>query len=165
MFSFRTNRLLTAAATVLAGTAAVALTRRASRARYAPLATVPYVDLDRYLGRWYEIARLPAGFERGCTAVTAAYGRLPDGSISVRNECAKGHPGGKVKRAEGRATVADPATNAKLKVSFFWPFSGDYWILALDEEAYQWALVGEPGREYLWLLSRAPAWRRLSWTS
>ncbi len=149
------RRLLTATALLVASAAAVVLVRRAVRPRPAPLATVPHVNLDRYLGRWYEIARLPAFFERGCTCTTAEYARAPDGTITVVNQCDQDRPGGKRKRATGRATVADPATNSKLKVSFFWPFSGDYWILALDEN-YQYALVGEPGRQYLWILSRTP---------
>ena len=134
---------------MLAGTAAVAV---AARKPPAPLRTTAFVDLDRYLGRWYEIARLPTRFERDMTHVTAEYSRDPDGSIRVVNS---GRKAGKEKTATGRATVTDPATNAKLEVSFFWPFKGNYWVLELDS-AYQWALVGEPGREYLWILSRQP---------
>lgn len=145
----RRSRLLLAATTVLAGTAAIAVARW-PRAR--PLRTVPFVDLSRYLGRWYEIARLPASFEKGCTDVTAEYSRAADGTINVRNACLKN---GRLKTAIGKATVADAQTNAKLKVSFFWPFRGDYWVLELDP-GYQWALVGEPAREYLWILSRTP---------
>lgn len=124
----------------------------ATRKAAPPLRTTTHVELDRYLGRWYEVARLPARFERGMSNVTAEYSRAPDGSIEVVNS---GLKAGKQKTATGRATVVDPTTNAKLEVSFFWPFKGDYWILELDPE-YQWALVGEPGREYLWILSRRP---------
>lgn len=145
----RRQQLWLAATAVVAGTAAVAVARRTP---LAPLRTVPYVDLDRYLGRWYEIARLPTRFERGLTHVTAEYGRRPDGTIRVLN---RGRRSQKTEEAEGTATVADHLTNARLKVSFFWPFRGDYWILELDPN-YQWALVGEPGRDYLWILSRQP---------
>jgi apolipoprotein D and lipocalin family protein len=124
-------------------------------ARPPELPVVPQVDLDRYLGTWYEIARYPAWFQRGCTAVTATYTRRDDGLIGVVNECRKGSLDGKLKRATGRARVVDEATRAKLEVSFFGPFWGDYWILALDPD-YQWAVVGVPSRKYLWVLSRTP---------
>ena len=120
-----------------------------------PLAVVERVDLDRYLGTWYEIASYPAWFAKNCTGVTAEYSRREDGKIGVINRCFKGSLEGKLKEAKGRAKVADPNTNARLKVSFFGPFWGDYWILDLDPE-YQWAVVGEPKRKYLWILSRTP---------
>ena len=121
----------------------------------APLPVVDSVDLDRYLGTWYEIARYPAPFQEGCTATTATYSRRDEGGIRVVNRCHAGSPDGELREAEGRARVVDPATNAKLEVTFFWPFWGDYWILALDGD-YRWALVGEPRRRYLWILSRTP---------
>jgi apolipoprotein D and lipocalin family protein len=76
--------------------------------------------------------------------------------IAVRNECRKGGLDGKLDVAEGRARVVDEATNAKLEVSFFGPFWGDYWIIDLDQEGYRYAVVGHPGRDYLWILSREP---------
>ena len=121
-----------------------------------PLEVVEQVDLDRYLGTWYEIASYPAWFAKNCTGVTAEYSRREDGKIQVINRCYKGSLEGKLKETRGRAKVADPTTNAKLKVSFFGPFWGDYWILDLDPE-YQWVVVGEPKRKYLWILSRTPA--------
>jgi len=124
-------------------------------ARESELTVVSSVDLDRYLGTWYEIASYPAWFQRNCTAVTAQYSLRDDGLIRVVNGCHKGTPTGKLKQAKGRAKVVDRDTNAKLKVSFFWPFWGDYWIIDLDPD-YQWAVVGEPGRKYLWILSRKP---------
>ncbi len=145
----RRNKLWLAATAVVAGTAAVAV---AARKPAAPLRTVAHVDLDRYAGRWYEIARLPTRFERGMSHVTAEYSRQPDGSVQVLNS---GRRTGKLKTATGRATVADATTNAKLEVSFFWPFKGDYWVLELAPD-YEWALIGEPSREYLWILSRQP---------
>jgi apolipoprotein D and lipocalin family protein len=119
------------------------------------LTVVSSVDLDRYLGTWYEIASYPAWFQRNCTAVTAQYSLRDDGLIKVVNSCHKGTPTGKLKQAKGRAKVVDRETKAKLKVSFLWPFWGDYWIIDLDPD-YQWAVVGEPRRKYLWVLSRTP---------
>ena len=120
-----------------------------------PLETVDYVDLDRYLGLWYEIARFPNGFEENCEGVTAEYGRRDDGLISVTNTCRKGSPDGEKDVAEGRARIVDEKTNAKLEVSFFGPFWGDYWVIGLAED-YSLALVGEPSGRYLWILSRTP---------
>ena len=121
----------------------------------APLTTVSSVDLNRYLGKWYEIASYPAWFQKNCTGTTADYIRLPDGRIRVVNRCFKKNLDGPLKESKGKAEVVDPATNAKLKVTFFWPFKGDYWIIDLDPE-YQWAVVGVPSRKYLWILSRTP---------
>ena len=120
-----------------------------------PLAVVPHVDLTRYQGKWYEIARLPFRFEKDCAGdVTAQYERKPDGSIEVVNTCRK--EDGSLKRSKGTAQLRDKSgPNSQLKVTFFWPFSGDYWILDLNEE-YRWALVGAPNRKYLWVLSRTP---------
>jgi apolipoprotein D and lipocalin family protein len=131
------------------------LVAAARRKIHAPLAVVPYVDLNKYVGDWYEIARLPASFEKDCYATKARYSLQPDGSVKVENSCHKGGIEGKLKQATGKAVVADPVSNAKLKVQFFWPFSGDYWILELDPD-YQYAVVGEPSRENLWILSRQP---------
>ncbi|MEW6426817.1 MAG: lipocalin family protein [Thermodesulfobacteriota bacterium] len=122
---------------------------------YPPLATVADVDLGRYLGRWHEIARYPHRFEEGCSGVTADYALNPDGTIAVINSCRLDGEGGRVKQAKGKAKVVDATTNAKLKVSFFWPFYGDYWILKLDPD-YRWVIVGEPSRNYVWILARTP---------
>jgi apolipoprotein D and lipocalin family protein len=126
-----------------------------NRSATPPLATVERVELNRYLGRWYEIARFPNQFEVDCVGVTADYALNDDGSIKVVNTCRKGKLDGSVDIAEGRATVVDTATNAKLSVTFFWPFAGDYWVIGLAED-YSWALVGEPSGRYLWLLARTP---------
>ena len=109
------------------------------------------VELSRYLGHWYEIARYEQGFQRGCEGVTADYSLRDDGLIRVVNRCRK--PDGKLDDAVGRAKVVDTATNAKLKVSFFGPFFGDYWVLDHAED-YSWAIIGEPSGRYLWLLAR-----------
>jgi len=118
------------------------------------LQVVPSVDLSRYAGRWYEIARLPNKFQKKCAGgVTATYELRSDGKVKVINECRKAS--GEITRATGKAKVADKKTNAKLKVAFFWPFYGDYWILDLGPN-YEYAVVGEPKRRYLWVLSRTP---------
>ena len=123
-----------------------------SKKKYDTLEVVPHVDLKKYLGKWYEIARLPARFEEGCSDITATYSLREYGTISVLNECKRN---GKVKRAKGKAKVVDKNTGAKLKVTFFWPFYGDYWIINLGKD-YDYAVVGTPNRKYLWILSRTP---------
>jgi apolipoprotein D and lipocalin family protein len=120
-----------------------------------PLQVVPSVDLTRYVGKWYEIARLPNRFQRECASdTTATYTLRPDGKLTVLNTCRTSE--GRTKSAKGTARVADgKGPNTKLKVTFFWPFSGNYWIIDLDPD-YRWAVVGEPDRRYLWILSREP---------
>jgi len=120
-----------------------------------PLPTQPEVDVERYLGLWYEIARFPNSFEEGCVKVTARYEKRPDGTLSVTNTCfAELEDSAPRDVARGRAKIVNEA-NSKLKVSFFGPFYGDYWILRVNE-SYTYALVGEPEGRYLWLLARAP---------
>ena len=127
------------------------------------LETVQHIDLNRYLGKWYEIARFDSWFEKDCTNVTAEYSTSSDGKINVLNTCYLHTPKGKRKQAVGRAIVADKKTNSKLRVSFLprylsWfdrVFSGDYWILKIDPE-YSVVLVGDPSKKYLWILSRDP---------
>ena len=120
-----------------------------------PLEAVSHINLDRYLGKWYEIASFPQWFQKGCVASSATYTLRPDGEIEVLNQCRKETLDGKLKTAKGKAWVVDRKTNAKLKVRFFWPFSGDYWIIDIGEN-YQYAVVGHPKRNYLWILSRTP---------
>lgn len=125
----------------------------------AAVATVPSVDLDRYTGRWYEIARTPNRFQRQCVSdTTASYTRNPDGTIAVTNRCRTRD--GRFDEARAVARVTDPDTRARLEVSFFsllgWrPVWGNYWILALGPD-YDFAVVGEPGRRYGWILARTP---------
>lgn len=126
-----------------------------SAGQSSTLAVVEHVELDRYLGTWYEIARYPNRFQKDCFATTATYDLRDDGTISVLNRCRKGSPDGPEEVASGKAWVVDPETNARLKVQFFWPFSGDYWIIQLGEQ-YDYAVVGHPDRTYLWILSRIP---------
>ena len=129
----------------------------ACQTQTAPLQVVEEVDLERYAGRWYEIASFPQRFQRGCVATVASYTLLHDGRIQVVNECRDGTFDGELRRVEGVAWVADPsASPAKLEVQFFWPFRGDYWILELDPD-YRHAVVGHPSRNYLWILSRTRA--------
>ncbi|NIP14189.1 MAG: lipocalin [Pseudomonadales bacterium] len=112
--------------------------------------------LERYLGRWYEIARLDHSFERGLTRVTAEYARRSDGGISVTN---RGYDAarGEWREARGKAYFLGDRGTGSLKVSFFGPFYGGYHVVALDGDGYQWALVSGPSRSYLWVLARAPA--------
>ncbi len=126
---------------------------------HSPLPTVASLDLQRYLGTWYEIDRLPMRHEpEDATDISAHYSLDDDGSVRVRNRCI--HKG-ELQEAIGRATPVD-ASNSRLEVSFLpeglrWiPFTkGDYWVIALDPD-YTAAMVGSPDRKYLWLLSRQP---------
>jgi apolipoprotein D and lipocalin family protein len=121
---------------------------RAARRDIPPLTVEPSVDLARYAGKWYEVARLPNWFERNCSGeITATYTLRADGRIDVLNQCGPKSARGVARRA------SRSGPNTRLKVTFFWPFSGDYWILALDP-GYRWALIGEPRRKYLWVLAR-----------
>lgn len=108
------------------------------------------VSVERYLGRWYEIARYEQRFERGCINVTADYNLRPDGRLDVINTCHRSD--GTVRVARGIAKSVS-ASNAKLKVRFFGPFSGDYWVLDRADD-YSWSIVGEPSGRYLWILAR-----------
>ena len=120
------------------------------------------VDLQKYAGRWFELARYENGFERGCEGVTAEYTALPSGDIGVLNTCRKGAPDGPVKTAEGKAKVVAGSENAKLKVSFFGPFYvGNYWVIDHAPD-YSWSIVGEPSGRYLWLLSRSKSKKNLA---
>lgn len=119
----------------------------------APVRTVAAVDLARYAGKWYEVAAFPMYFQRQCLGdTTAEYARRDDGDLSVVNRC-RTEDG--FAEATARAWAVEGSGNAKLKVSFFWPFRADYWVIGLDP-GYRWAVVGNPERRYLWILSRTP---------
>jgi apolipoprotein D and lipocalin family protein len=120
------------------------------------LETVPSVDLTRYAGRWYEIARFPVWFQEGCVGVTADYALRPDGTVDVLNACRLETLDGEVETATATARAAD-ASNARLKVRFLrWlPVEGDYWIIHLDED-YATAVVAVPSGSAGWILSRTP---------
>jgi apolipoprotein D and lipocalin family protein len=120
-----------------------------------PLATVPSVDLRKYMGKWYEISAFPQRFEKGCHCTTAEYEMTDKGYVRVINTCRKNGPDGKPNVANGKAFVVKDSNNAKLRVQFFWPFRGDYWIIDLAED-YSYAVVGAPDRKYLWILARTP---------
>lgn len=135
-----------------------------------PLAPVSDLDLARYAGTWHEIARLPTRFQRSCErGVTAHYELKPDGTVTVRNACVTA--GGKTLASTGVARRPDAFARGKLEVRFapawlswlplVW---ADYWVLALDDD-YLWALVGQPGRKYLWILSREPSMDRVTFDS
>lgn len=142
-----------AAAILLSLTACAGLLQRHPVGNSAAPEPAKSVDIQRYLGRWYEIARYEQSFQRGCEGVTADYSLRAGGGISVVNRCRK--PDGRITEARGRAKVVDPTTNAKLKVSFFGPFFGDYWILDHADD-YSWSIVGEGSGRYLWILAREP---------
>jgi len=129
-----------------------------------PLQVVSRVDINKYLGRWYEIARYPNWFQKNCYAVTADYELAEDGfSIKVINRCKDRQLNGEMREAVGMAHIADSNTNAKLKVTFFWPFYGNYWIVNLGDD-YEYAVVSEPKRQYLWVLSRKPTMDKLKYS-
>lgn len=140
---------------VLTGVA-IALTLVACKSPTPPKGVQPITGFDagRYLGKWYEIARLENRFERGLEQVTATYGKRDDGGISVLN---RGFDLQKQKwnESQGKAFFTGAATTAALKVSFFGPFYGSYNVIALDDK-YQYALVSGPNRDYLWILARTP---------
>ena len=125
------------------------------RLQLPPLEAVPQVEPERYVGTWYEIASYPQRFQEGCTGTTATYTLRADGEIDVLNKCRKDSLDGPEDSAEGRARIVDQESNAKLEVSFFGPFWGDYWIIDLGPD-YEYAVVGHPSRDYLWILSRTP---------
>lgn len=139
---------LIAAGALVIGAAAIVIKKLLEE----PLDTVQHVDLERYLGRWYEIAAIPQRYEKGCTYTTAHYSLNPDGSVQVKNSCITE---GKERVAVGKAFITDPVSKSKLDVQFFWPFRGKYWIIDLAPD-YSYALVGHPDRKSLWILSRKP---------
>ncbi len=154
-----TLRWISAGALLLAVAAATSPALADTDQDPAALTTVPQVELDRYLGQWHEIAKIPNSFQDQCArATTASYALRDDGRIEVVNSCLDAD--GEVEVARGVAKIVDRATNAKLEVSFVsflgWrPFWGDYWVIGLDPD-YQWAIVGTPDREYGWVLARTP---------
>lgn len=120
-----------------------------------PLQTVDKVDIEKYLGRWYDIASYPAVFQKGCRCTTADYERIPGKKyIRVTNRCIRFKNGkSKLYTAQGKAFIVEGSNNTRLRIQFFWPFRGDYYIIGLADD-YSWAIVGHPQRKYLWILSR-----------
>lgn len=125
----------------------------ATTGKLPPLQPVAHVELDRYLGKWYEIASYPQRFQKGCHCTTAEYTLSEKGYIIVENRCNKGAVNGKKSYIKGKAFVEKNSGNARLKVQFFWPFKGKYWIIDLADD-YSYAVVSHPNRKYLWILSR-----------
>ncbi len=140
-------------ATRLLYAAMIATATLPAAAAPAPLPTVAQVELARYAGAWYEIALLPNRFQKQCVADTQARYQLDGERVSVLNRCRTAD--GRVEDIRGHAKVVAGSGNARLRVTFFWPFYGDYWVLALDAD-YRHVLVGEPDRKYAWVLSRTP---------
>jgi apolipoprotein D and lipocalin family protein len=126
-----------------------------TRTKHPELKTVPQVDLNRYAGKWFEIASFPQRFQKGCHCTTAEYSLSEKGYVIVENRCNKDSINGKESYIKGKAFVEEGTGNAKLKVQFFWPFRGKYWIIDLADD-YSYAVVGHPNREYLWILCRTP---------
>lgn len=120
---------------------------------FAPMDTVKQVELTRYLGKWYQVSFIPNSFQSMCIADTQAEYQADGEDIRVINRCRT--KDGSVEQANGIAKIVENSQNAKLRVSFFRPFYGNYWVLDLDRD-YQWVLVGEPSRKYAWILSRTP---------
>lgn len=119
------------------------------------LKTVPHVDVEKYMGKWYEIASYPQRFQKGCHLTTATYTLSDKGYVIVENRCRRDSIDGEESYIKGKAFVVKNSGNAKLKVQFFWPFKGKYWIIDLADD-YSYAVVSHPNRKYLWILSRTP---------
>ena len=119
------------------------------------LNTVPHVDVEKYAGKWYEIASFPQRFQKGCHCTTAEYTVSGKGYVVVENRCNRGSVNGKQSYIKGKAFVEKNSGNAKLAVQFFWPFRAKYWIIDLADD-YSYAVVSHPGKKYLWILSRTP---------
>jgi lipocalin len=117
--------------------------------------TVKELDVKRYMGKWYEIARFPHSFEKNLVGVTATYELMENGKIKVINEGYKNTLEGKFSRAEGKAKIPNKKEPGKLRVSFFWDFYSDYYVLELDKN-YQYAMIGSSSDKYFWILSRSP---------
>ncbi len=117
--------------------------------------SVGSVELEKYAGLWYDIASFPMRFQKGCHCTTAEYTLMPKGYVKVDNRCRKNSYDGKKSGIKGKAFVVEGSNNTKLKVQFFWPFKGDYWIVRLEKD-YKWAVVSAPAKDYLWILSRTP---------
>lgn len=121
----------------------------------APLDTVEKIELSKYMGKWYEIASFPNRFQKGCQCTTAEYELTDDDFVKVVNTCRRDSIDGELSRATGKAFIVEGSNNTKLKVQFFWPFRGDYYIIDIAPD-YSHAVVGNPGRKYLWILARKP---------
>lgn len=140
-------------ALVVVAVATVALTAcsTANDSNLAPMPVVDKVDVARYLGTWHQVAWIPNSFQGDCASDTKATYTLDGADLRVLNQCKDAK--GKTTEANGIAKIVEGSNNAKLRVSFFRPFYGNYWVLALDPD-YKWVLVGEPKRSFGWVLAR-----------
>jgi apolipoprotein D and lipocalin family protein len=120
------------------------------------------IDLQKYAGKWFEIASYPMSFQKDCYCVTADYTLTDKGYVKVFNSCRKGSVNGKVKSINGKAFPVNGTNNVKLKVQFFWPFKADYWVIDKADD-YSWAVVSGPSRKYLWILCRTPEMQKKTW--
>lgn len=148
------SALITKIASIVILITVVPAWERSATSDPLPVTSVQSVDLPRYMGVWYEIARYDHFFQEGCRGSTASYALTPNGEVEVTNRCVN-EKDNSVRVAKGRAWSVDPGGNARLKVSFFWPIRTDYWIIDLGRE-YEYAVVGSPNRKYLWILARKP---------
>jgi apolipoprotein D and lipocalin family protein len=140
---------------IISVVAVVAVSRNSYAGASEPgVHTAISVDIARYMGVWHEISRLEHRFQKECIGSNAEYHLRSDGEVDVINRCIDATTG-KPKEARGRAWSINPVNNSRLKVSFFWPFRGDYWIIELGEK-YEYSVVGSPDRKYLWILAREP---------
>ena len=131
----------------------ILLIMTSSQIQAQTLQTVSFVDLNKYCGKWYEIASYPQRFQKGCHCTTAEYTLSDKGYVIVENRCNNDSVQGKESYIKGKAFVEEGSGNAKLKVQFFWPFKAKYWIIDLAED-YSYAVVSHPNKKYLWILSR-----------
>jgi len=142
--------------TVIAVTTFGAITIAAAGASVpVPIQSVAMVDQSRWMGRWYQIARLPNRFQKGCTGAYTDFSLRDDGQINVVNSC-RNEKDGSLRQEKGHAWVIEPISNSRIKVSFFWPFRTEYWVIGLGKE-YEYTVVASPNRKYLWILSRTPS--------
>lgn len=117
--------------------------------------TVPQADLQKYAGKWFEIASFPTSFQKDCFCSTAEYSNTGKGYVKVFNACRKGSMQGRPSSINGKAFPVEGSGNSKLRVQFFWPFRANYWIVGLADD-YSYAMVSGPSRKYLWILCRQP---------
>lgn len=141
---------------ILIGIIGLSLANCSSGGNMVNTTTVKNLEIDKFLGKWYEIARFPHSFEKNLVGVTATYSMRDDGKIKVLNQGRLGTLDGELKSAVGKAKIPDKSKPAHLKVAFFWIFYADYLVMELDSENYQWAMIGSSSDKYLWILSRTP---------
>ncbi len=139
---------------IIGGAIAGAILGYIMRRKPAPIKVERKIDLNRYQGKWYEIAAIPSKFEKGCINVTSEYSLQNDRTFNVVNEC-RVLESGNLKKSYGKAILRDPDTNSKFKIKFRGPFKRDYQILSVGNE-YEYALAGDQSRKRLWILSRKP---------